>query len=92
MVDGLPEAVHGTDSVGWLSKGVPVKAELLEKPEHGHPLWCVSESDFPTEDGYSHFHWINGPPLAVRLKKGNDLVVAAGFIPAHNGCWKPTKP
>jgi hypothetical protein len=57
-VEDLPEADHGTDTVGWILHGVPAMATLLAKPENEHPIWCVDPIDLPQAQGYTHFHWI----------------------------------
>jgi hypothetical protein len=41
-VNGLPEADHGQDSVGWLLQGVPVTARLIA---HSPVTWCIDQGD-----------------------------------------------
>lgn len=56
--DGLPDAKHGTETVGWVLDGLPVKgAVLLEHDPGEHPLWCLDPEDLPRSKGYTHFHW-----------------------------------
>jgi hypothetical protein len=76
-VDGVPEAMHGNCNaadvdctVGWKLKGVAVQATLVDKPGHGHPIWCVDPKDMPRARGYSHFHWEGAPEHAGKLPAG----------------------
>ncbi len=64
MIDGVPEAIHADCektpddcTIGWKLKGVAVQATLLEKPDSGHPVWCINPDDGPRSPGFSHFHW-----------------------------------
>lgn len=75
---GVPEAEHGdcdaaaTDCiVGWKLKGIRAQATLLDKPEMGHPIWCINSQDLPSSPGYSHFHWEGAPEHAGMLTVGN---------------------
>jgi len=75
--DGYPimEKAHcPTDhldcELGWVIKGVPVKATLV----HVAPrVWLVDAADLPDEPGYSHFQWV-GPP-----KTPHELVVGTEY-------------
>ena len=59
--DGLPNAKHGTETVGWVLDGLPVKGAVLIEHDPGeHPLWCIEPKDLPRSKGYTHFHW-EGP-------------------------------
>lgn len=71
--DGYPMAerancpVQQADcNVGWVVKGVPITAKLVNKAPR---IWLVSESSLPKEGGYTHFQWVGDP------EKPKDLVV-----------------
>ena len=75
-VQGLPEAEHGDCdnvdcTVGWKLKGASAQATLLDKPQSGHPVWCILEQDMPKSSGYSHFHWEGDPEHAGELAPGD---------------------
>ena len=61
---GLSDAVHGTDTVGWVLDGHPVEeAVLIEHTSGEHPVWCLDPEDIPRSKGYTHFHWEGPGPL-----------------------------
>ncbi|NIN68427.1 MAG: hypothetical protein GTO63_27710, partial [Anaerolineae bacterium] len=73
----VPEARHancammpGECTVGWILRGIPMRARLLDKQPHQHPTWCVDPADVPTQPGYSHFHWLGQPLHAHDLAVG----------------------
>ncbi|UCC50770.1 MAG: hypothetical protein JSV68_16895 [Anaerolineaceae bacterium] len=83
-VDGVPEAKHADCeldavdcTVGWKLKGISAQATLLEKPEHGHPIWCIDPQDMPRSPGFSHFHWEGDPEHAGSLPDG---AVYSGYL------------
>ena len=45
-------------SVGWVIKGIPFEATLVNK---GPRIWLVDPSGLPKEPGYLHFHWSGSP-------------------------------
>ena len=70
---GLQEARHGTETVGWGLKGVPVKdAVLIENTPGEHPVWCLDPEDIPQPQGYTHFHWTGDI-------ERSDLVLGDGY-------------
>jgi len=62
-VEGYPvaEKAHcptGPCMVGWVIKGVKIRAILVNKSPR---VWQINPADIPKEPGYSHFHWIGDP-------------------------------
>jgi len=45
-------------SVGWVIKGVPYRATLVNK---GPRVWQIDPACLPQEPGYTHFHWTGSP-------------------------------
>ena len=98
-VNGFPTAHHGNCEtmpegceVGWVLKGVPARARLLEKPEGDHPQWCLNPRAFPREAGYTHFHWLGAPEHAGELVVGEKydgyllkLTAVDSFFFEHHG-------
>ena len=67
--DGLSNAQHGTETVGWVLDGLPAyEAEVIDTSGL-HPVWCLDPEDIPRPPGYTHFHWIGDP------ESGSDLEV-----------------
>lgn len=75
--DGYPIAKH-TDcneeladcTVGWQWRGVPGEATFAYHEMGDHPLWLVDRDQIPQPGAYSHFHWLDDPPMAMGLMKG----------------------
>lgn len=79
--DGYPIAKH-TDcfdemaecTVGWTLTGIQGHATFVYHESGDHPLWQVhSRSDIPQPGAYSHFHWLDDPPMAGMLESGEML-------------------
>ena len=76
-VDGVPVA-HHTDCTqmpemcvpGWSFTGIPVRATLVENPSMHEPLWCVPAA--VVKPGYTHFHWLGNPDMAMNLVIGQE--------------------
>lgn len=72
---GYPIAKHtdcndelGECTVGWQWRGVPGEATFAYHESGDHPIWMVnSRSDIPQPGGYSHFHWLGFPEMAMDL-------------------------
>ena len=76
---GVPEAKHANCAqdasgctVGWILKGVSMRARLEDKQPHQHPQWCVDPADLPRQPGFSHFHWLGSPEHAKDLIVGQE--------------------
>lgn len=59
-VGDLPEATHGTETLGWILNGIQAQATLIANPAGQHPTWCLDSLDIPQSQGFTHFHWV-GP-------------------------------
>lgn len=97
---GLPIAEHGNCAagadceVGWIWHGVALDAKYCGHPDGGgHPSWDLSEdaSNY-TDQGYSHFHWLNESEHADGLTVGRiyqgyllKLTAIDSFFFAHHG-------
>lgn len=55
-------------SVGWVIKGFPYQATLVNK---GPRVWQVDPTGLPEQPGYTHFHWTGNP------YKPHDLVLGS---------------
>ncbi len=60
--------------VGWVLKGIPIEAELVQK---GPRLWLVDPNSLPQEPGYGHFQWVDQPGSPHDLVVGD---VKQGFL------------
>ena len=70
--DGLPVAkkatcASGNRTVGWVVKGVPISAKLVNQSPR---IWLVDPDDLPQEKGYTHFHWTGAPQKPHDLEVG----------------------
>ncbi len=55
-------------SVGWVIKGIPYQATLVNK---GPRVWQIDPASLPKEPGYTHFHWVGGPKKPHGLMLNN---------------------
>ena len=69
--DGTPEAMHADCNkvpdqctVGWILRGISVRAKFVEHVMGQHPTWCVNRTDFSQQPGYTHFYWLGAPEHA----------------------------
>jgi hypothetical protein len=53
--------------VGWVLKGMPITAVLLQKSPR---VWLVDPADLPNQAGYSHFQWVGNPASPHGLEIG----------------------
>jgi len=84
--DGIPIAVRAdcTDPsldcrVGWVVRGVPIQATLVQKAPR---KWKVDASTLPKSPGYNHFHWVGSPmkPCGLILDDGETSVLYNGYL------------
>ncbi|NIL98822.1 MAG: hypothetical protein GTO62_17325, partial [Planctomycetales bacterium] len=54
--------------VGWVVKGIPFEAKLLQK---GPRIWLVNADSLPQEGGYTHFQWVGQPGSPHALEIGD---------------------
>ncbi len=94
VIDGLPEARHGDETVGWILHGVPATARLISVTKGAHPVWCIDPADLPVQRGYTHFHWLDASETASGLIEGEiydgyilKLTARDGFAFSHNGSF-----
>ena len=90
--DGLPNAQHGTETVGWLLDGVPVVDAKVIDLSGQHPVWCIDPVYIPRAKGYSHFHWTGDPQSRGGLVLGEEkdgyvlkLTAIDAFFFEHGG-------
>jgi hypothetical protein len=67
-VNGIPVAMHGQDSVGWVIDGAPASVRLVSKMP---PTWCVDPGQMPKAPGYTHFHWVGLPEMPADFVVGD---------------------
>lgn len=98
-VGGVPVAHHANCNhvpdectVGWTWRGVPGAATFVYHAHGDHPLWLVGRGEVPQPGGYSHFHWLGEPAMAMALVPGEvrdgyylELTAKDRFVFRHGG-------
>ncbi len=67
--------------VGWILKGVPISATLVNKSPR---VWLVDESLLPDEKDYNHFHWLGEPksPHCLEINETYSGILLKRIAPA----------